>query len=87
MSIENTGKKRKNGLIKNKYSNMKLKYNIIPLMLMALLVISCGKKEAAAEKAPEKTEQKEQAHEEGPETIASLTEEQMRSVGVALGKV
>ncbi|WP_343681172.1 efflux RND transporter periplasmic adaptor subunit [Chryseobacterium arthrosphaerae] len=66
---------------------MKLKYNIIPLMLMALLVISCGKKEAAAEKAPEKTEQKEQAHEEGPQTMASLTEEQMKSVGVALGKV
>ncbi len=87
MSTENTGKKRKDGLIKNKYSNMKLKYNIIPLMLMALLVISCGKKEAAAEKAPEKTEQKEQAHEEGPQTMASLTEEQMKSVGVALGKV
>ncbi len=93
ISTENTGKKRKAepvpayGLIKNKYSNMKLKYNIIPMMLITLLVISCGKKETPAEKAPEKTEQKEHAHEEGPETIASLTEEQMKSVGVALGKV
>ncbi len=46
------------------------------------------KKEAAAEeKAPEKTEQKEHTHEEGPQTIASLTEEQMKSVGVTLGTV
>ncbi|WP_426480995.1 efflux RND transporter periplasmic adaptor subunit [Chryseobacterium sp. R2ACT005] len=66
---------------------MKLKYNIIPLILISLLLTSCGKKEASEEKAPEKTEQKEQAHEEAPQTIASLTEEQMRSVGVALGTV
>ncbi|QXU48404.1 efflux RND transporter periplasmic adaptor subunit [Chryseobacterium sp. D764] len=66
---------------------MKLKYNIIPLILISLLLTSCGKKEASEEKAPEKTEQKEQAHEEARQTIASLTEEQMRSVGVALGTV
>lgn len=87
-----TGKQMKiavaSDLIKNKYSNMKLKYNIIPLLLTALLMTSCGKKkEASVEKAPEKTEQKEHAHEEGPETIASLTEEQMKSVGVALGTI
>ncbi|WP_431611821.1 efflux RND transporter periplasmic adaptor subunit [Chryseobacterium sp. 'Rf worker isolate 10'] len=66
---------------------MKLKYNIIPLILISILLTSCGKKEASEEKAPEKTEQKEQAHEEAPQTIASLTEEQMKSVGVALGTV
>ncbi|PTT42224.1 efflux RND transporter periplasmic adaptor subunit [Chryseobacterium sp. HMWF028] len=66
---------------------MKLKYNIIPLILISMLLTGCGKKEASEEKAPEKTEQKEQAHEEAPQTIASLTEEQMKSVGVALGTV
>lgn len=72
---------------KNKYSHMKLKYNIISLVLISLFAISCGKKESTEEKAPEKTEQKEKAHEDAPETIASLTEEQMKSVGVALGSV
>lgn len=93
MSTKRTGKQRQTepvaacGLIKNKSSNMKLKYNIIPLILISLLITACGKKETPAEKAPEKTEQKEQSHEEAPETIASLTEEQMKSVGVALGTV
>lgn len=76
-----------NDLRKNKNSNMKLKYNIIPLVFISILAISCGKKEATEEKAPEKTEQKEHAHEEAPQTIASLTEEQMKSVGVTLGPI
>ena len=71
----------------NTFLLMKLKYNIIPLILISILLTSCGKKEVSEEKAPEKTEQKEQAHEEAPQTIASLTEEQMKSVGVALGNV
>lgn len=71
----------------NTFLLMKLKYNIIPLVLISILLTSCGKKEASEGKAPEKTEQKEQAHEEAPQTIASLTEEQMKSVGVALGNV
>lgn len=71
----------------NTFLLMKLKYNIIPLALISILLTSCGKKEVSEEKAPEKTEQKEQAHEEAPQTIASLTEEQMKSVGVALGNV
>lgn len=72
----------------DKNSNMKLRYNIIALAFVSLFAVSCGKKEAAAEeKAPEKTEQKEHTHEEGPQTIASLTEEQMKSVGVTLGTV
>ncbi|MBV8324742.1 efflux RND transporter periplasmic adaptor subunit [Chryseobacterium sp.] len=66
---------------------MKLKYNIISIALISLVTVSCGKKEAAQEKAPEKTEQKEKVTEEAPETIASLTEEQMKSVGVAVGTV
>lgn len=66
---------------------MKLKYNIISLVFISILAISCGKKEATEEKAPEKTEQKEHAHEEAPQTIASITEEQMKSVGVTLGPI
>lgn len=77
-----------NDLRLNKNSNMKLRYNIIALVFVSLFAVSCGKKEAATEeKAPEKTEQKEHTHEEGPQTIASLTEEQMKSVGVTLGTV
>lgn len=72
----------------DKNSNMKLRYNIIALAFVSLFAVSCGKKEAAAEeKAPEQTEQTEHTHEEGPQTIASLTEEQMKSVGVTLGTV
>ncbi|SDI56249.1 RND family efflux transporter, MFP subunit [Chryseobacterium jejuense] len=78
-------------LIKNKYLHMKLKYNIISLILISLLIISCGKKEASTENAPEKTpkktEQKEKSKEEAPQTIAALTEEQMKSVEVTLGAV
>ncbi|WET48423.1 efflux RND transporter periplasmic adaptor subunit [Chryseobacterium indologenes] len=66
---------------------MKLKYNIIALVFIFLLVVSCGKKEAAVEKTPEKTVEKAAAHDEEPQTIASLTEEQMKSVGVVLGSV
>jgi len=66
---------------------MKVKHNIIYLTVIALFVISCGKKEAPAEKSEVKTEQKEEKHEEGSETIATLTEEQMKSVGVTLGTI
>jgi hypothetical protein len=44
----------------DKNSNMKLRYNIIALVFVSLFAVSCGKKEATEEKAPEKTEQKEQ---------------------------
>lgn len=91
--IQFTGKKIKTGaamihdFIKNKYLHMKPSYNTISLILIAFLITGCGKKEAPEEKAPEKTEQKEKPKEEAHETIASLTEEQMKSVGVALGSV
>ncbi|WP_153397525.1 efflux RND transporter periplasmic adaptor subunit [Chryseobacterium vaccae] len=66
---------------------MKVKHNIIYLSVIALLVISCGKKEAPAEKSEVKTEQAEEKHEEGSETIAALTEEQIKSVGITLGTI
>lgn len=66
---------------------MKLKHNIIYLTIIPLLIISCGKKEEATENAVVKTEQKEKQKEEAPPTIASLTEEQMKSVGITLGTI
>lgn len=46
------------------------------------------KKEASEEtEVKAKTEQVEEAHEEAPQTIAALTEEQMKAVGISLGKI
>lgn len=55
--------------------------------MIPLLIISCGKKEEGTDNAVVKTEQKEKQKEEAPPTIASLTEEQMKSVGITLGTV
>lgn len=66
---------------------MKIKHNIIYLTVTAFLLISCSKKETQAEKAETKTEKSETAHEEAPQVIVSLTEEQMKSVGISLGPV
>lgn len=67
---------------------MNIKYHITALVFISVFVTSCGKK-AAAEKNGEqpKTEQKEENHEETPQTIAELTEEQMKSVGVSLATI
>lgn len=68
---------------------MKVKYSIATLMLISLFAVSCGKKEATTEaKESPKTEQTEESQaEEVPQTIAELTEEQMKSVGVELGNI
>ncbi|KFF08302.1 efflux RND transporter periplasmic adaptor subunit [Chryseobacterium luteum] len=66
---------------------MKIKHNIIYLTVMVLLLISCGKKEMPAESSEVKTEKTEAIHEETSKTIASLTEEQIKSVGISLGPV
>ncbi|SUX48250.1 efflux RND transporter periplasmic adaptor subunit [Chryseobacterium indoltheticum] len=67
---------------------MKIKYNIISALLISFLALSCGKKEASEEtEVKAKTEQAEEAHEEAPQTIATLTEEQMKAVGISLGKI
>ena len=66
---------------------MKLKHNIIYLAVTALSIISCGKQEKETENADVKTEQSEKGHDGEPQNIASLTEEQMKSVGVAWGTV
>ncbi|ROI13453.1 efflux RND transporter periplasmic adaptor subunit [Epilithonimonas hominis] len=65
---------------------MKIKYSIVSLALISILAVSCGKKDAPAEgEEKPKTEQAEESHEEAPQTIAELTEEQMKSVGISLG--
>ena len=66
---------------------MKLKYNSIYLVIISLLIMSCGKKEESTEKSAVKTEQNEKHNEEAPQTIAALTEEQMKSVGITLGSI
>ncbi|PZU07699.1 MAG: efflux RND transporter periplasmic adaptor subunit, partial [Chryseobacterium sp.] len=66
---------------------MNIKYHIISLVFISLFVISCGKKEAAEKAVKPKTEQKEENHEETSSTIAELTEEQMKSVGVTLATI
>jgi len=65
---------------------MKLKQTIIYLITASLIFTSCGKKEAAPEA---KTEQpaKTKDHEEAAPSIASLTEDQIQSVGVTIGPI
>lgn len=64
---------------------MQIKYKVISLIFISLFAISCGKKEEPQGEI--QTEQIEENHEEAPQTIAELTEEQMKSVGVTLGTV
>lgn len=67
---------------------MKIKYSILSLILVSILAVSCGKKGSTEEIQGEvKTEQAEVKHEEAPQTIAELTQEQMKSVGVTLGTI
>lgn len=65
---------------------MNIKYKILSLVFILLFAISCGKKEEEP-KDEIKTEQTEEDNGEAPQTIASLTEEQMKAVGVALGNI
>lgn len=65
-----------------------MKRNIIYITLTFIFLVSCRKKETTSEPEGEiKTEQTEEHGEEAPQTIASLTDEQIKSVGVTLGKI
>ncbi|GAA4157205.1 efflux RND transporter periplasmic adaptor subunit [Chryseobacterium ginsenosidimutans] len=66
---------------------MKLKKNIIYLLFTAIFVLSCNKKETSSENSEEKTEQAEENHEETPQTVALLTEDQIKAVGITLGTI
>lgn len=62
-----------------------MKQHIIYTAFAFVFLINCGKKEAAKESESEvKTEER---GEETPQTIASLTEEQMKAVGITFGKI
>jgi len=65
---------------------MKLKQTIIYLITASLIFTSCGKKEAAPEAKIEQPA-KAKDHEEAAPTIASLTEDQIQSVGVTTGPI
>ncbi len=57
---------------------------IIIYSVLAILFLSNCTKET---KTAQPTEEKEAEHEEAPQTIATLTEEQMKAVGVKLGTI
>jgi RND family efflux transporter MFP subunit len=65
---------------------MNPRYNIILLLCSVVFMFSCSKKEAV-ENAEQKTEQPEEQHQEAPQTVASLTEEQIKAVGITLGGI
>ncbi|MCX8534076.1 efflux RND transporter periplasmic adaptor subunit [Chryseobacterium luquanense] len=65
---------------------MQIKYKAISLIFISIFAISCGGKKENPQ-GEIKIEQTEENHNEAPETIAELTEEQMKSVGVTLGTV
>ena len=65
-----------------------MKQHIIYTTFAFLFLVGCGKKDAPKESESEiKTEQTEEHGDEAPQTIASLTEEQMKAVGITLGKI
>lgn len=66
---------------------MRKKHIIIYFTFLSLFIISCGEKKEVAETAAGKTEQKAENPVEAPQTIASLTEEQMKAVGITLGTI
>ncbi|MFN3021985.1 efflux RND transporter periplasmic adaptor subunit [Chryseobacterium sp. TY3] len=66
---------------------MKFNKHIFIIPVLATLLWSCGKKEAVkTETEKSKTEVKEEHGEKNP-TIASLTEEQIKAVGITLGNI
>lgn len=63
-----------------------MKQHIIYTVFAFVFLISCGKKDANESESEIKTEQTEEQS-EASQTIASLTEEQMKAVGITLGKI
>jgi cobalt-zinc-cadmium efflux system membrane fusion protein len=66
---------------------MKLKYNIISLFFMASVLLSCSEKGTSSANSEEKIQNTEENHKEALQTVASLTEEQIKVVGITLGTV
>jgi len=70
-------------LILSSINKMKTIKIIIYSVLAILFLSNCTKETKTAQP----TEEKEAEHEEAPQTIATLTEEQMKAVGVKLGTI
>ncbi|MFP7656913.1 efflux RND transporter periplasmic adaptor subunit [Chryseobacterium proteolyticum] len=66
---------------------MRKKHIIIYCIALSLLTVSCSKKEEVAENPAGKAEQKIEKPAEASETIASLTEEQIKAVGITMGTI
>ncbi|MBK1894389.1 efflux RND transporter periplasmic adaptor subunit [Chryseobacterium paridis] len=66
---------------------MRKKHIIIYFTFLSLIAISCGEKKEVTESAAGKTEQKAEKPADAPQTIAALTEEQIKAVGVTLGTI
>ena len=65
-----------------------MKQHIIYTAFAFIFLVSCGNKDSNKESESEiKTEQTEEHGDEVPQTIASLTEQQMKAVGITLGKI
>ncbi|CAA7387113.1 efflux RND transporter periplasmic adaptor subunit [Chryseobacterium fistulae] len=67
---------------------MKIKHNIIYLILSAFFIISCGENKNAAGDAENTTQQNGDQHEEEtPQMTASLTQDQIKAVGITFGTI
>ena len=64
-----------------------MKQHIIYTAFAFIFLVSCGKKDSNESESEIKIEQTEEHSEETPQTIASLTEEQLKAVGIILGKI
>jgi len=64
-----------------------MKQHIIYTAFALIFLTSCGKKDSIESESEIKTEKTEEHGDEAPQTIASLTEEQMKAVGITLGKI
>lgn len=64
-----------------------MKQHIIYTIFAFVFLVSCGKKDSNESESEIKIEQTEEHSDESPQTIASLNEEQMKAVGITLGKI
>jgi len=64
-----------------------MKQHIIYTIFALIFLVSCGRKDSNESESEIKTEKTEEHGEETLQTIASLTEEQMKAVGITLGEI
>ena len=64
-----------------------MKQHIIYTAFALIFLVSCGKKDSNESESEIKTEKTEEHGEEASKTIAILTEEQMKAVGITLGRI